>query len=211
MESPDKMELEWSVAQRAMPGENLSGDGHLVVTTPTGWLLAVIDGLGHGPEAATAAKSFIEVIAQHSEEEPVKLIRLSHEALKSTRGGVGAVVTIDSRRRLLCWLGVGNVEGLVLHADATKPATEYITTRGGIIGYRLPELQPSFLQVKQSDMLVLTTDGVKNGFTQSIPQGRSAEQVAAYILDRYAKATDDALVLVARWRFSKESSGRIRS
>jgi phosphoserine phosphatase RsbX len=201
MGSRKSIELEWSVAQRALPGESLSGDGHLVAETAAGWLLAVVDGLGHGPEAALAAKTFIAILARHTNKPIVDLIRLGHKALRNTRGSVGALVTVDCGRRLLTWLGVGNVEGIILHDHNENPATEYITARGGIVGYRLPELQPSFLQLSDGDTLILATDGIQSGFCQAIPHQQPPDLLATHILDRYAKPTDDALVLVARWCF----------
>ena len=40
--------IEWSVASRALPGQSVSGDLHVVVPTADGALIGVIDGLGHG-------------------------------------------------------------------------------------------------------------------------------------------------------------------
>ena len=45
--------LEWGVAAQALPGEAISGDRHVMQAFPSGALVAVIDGLGHGEEAAT--------------------------------------------------------------------------------------------------------------------------------------------------------------
>jgi hypothetical protein len=200
-------ELDWSVAMRAFPGEALSGDSHLVARTATGWLLAVADGLGHGPKAAAAGRAFTEVLERHIEEQPVTLLRLCHEALRTTRGSAGAVVTIDRSRSLLSWVGVGNVEGVVRHVDPAVSASEYITMRGGIVGYRLPELQPSFLRLLDGDTLALATDGINGDFVQAISSRYQPDVLAGYILEHYAKTTDDALVLVARWRLPATQQG----
>jgi negative regulator of sigma-B (phosphoserine phosphatase) len=195
-------ELDWSVATRAFPGEELSGDGHLVAQTATGWLLAVADGLGHGPEAATASAFFMQVLQHHAEKSPVELIQLCHNALRSTRGSAGTIVAIDRKRSLLTWVGVGNVEGVIRHAAPDAPPTEYITLRGGIVGYRLPGLQPSLIHLLDGDILVLATDGIEGDFVHGVNPQHPPGLLAGYILDRYAKPTDDALVLVARWRIS---------
>jgi serine/threonine protein phosphatase PrpC len=194
-------ELDWGVAARALPGEERSGDDHFVVETTKGWLLAVADGLGHGPEAAVASTAFVEVLKRHIEEPPVELIRLCHEALKDTRGIAATVVTIDRARCLLSWAGVGNVEGVIRHAHPATSPTEYITMRGGIVGYRIPGLQPSVLRFQDGDTLVMATDGIDGDFVRAIGSPHPPAQLAESILDRYAKSTDDALVLVARWRF----------
>lgn len=200
-------ELDWGVATRALPGERESGDSHFVAETKTGWLLAVADGLGHGPEAAVAGRAFVEVLKQHVEERPVELIRLSHEALKNTRGSAASIVAIDRARSLLSWAGVGNVEGVIRHADSAAMPTEYITMYGGIVGYRIPGLQPAFLRLLDGDILVLATDGIDSDFVRAIGAPHPPNRLAGYILERYAKPTDDALVLVARWRFPSTPQG----
>jgi phosphoserine phosphatase RsbX len=199
--------LDWGIAARALPGEERSGDDHFVAETTTGWLLAVADGLGHGPEAAAASTVFVEVLKRHVEEQPVELIRLCHEAMKDTRGSAATVVTIDRMRCLLSWAGVGNVEGVIRHAHPAASPTEYITMRGGIVGYRIPGLQPAFLQLFDGDILALATDGINGDFVQAIGLTHPPGVLAGYILDHYAKPNDDALVLVARWRFPSTAQG----
>lgn len=198
--------LEWFIAARPFPGEEHCGDSHLVLETKAGWLLAVADGLGHGAEAAVASRSLIEVLRRHPEETPDRLLRLCHQALKNTRGSAATVVAIDRTRCLLSWAGVGNVEGVIRHADPSLPK-EYITMRGGIIGARIPGLQTSFLRLQDGDVLVLATDGIDCRFVQAIGLLHPPDRLAGYILDRFGKPQDDALVLVARYLFAAPTSG----
>lgn len=193
--------LTWSVAERPLPGENESGDGHLVVEITTGWLLAVVDGLGHGPEAAEVRRSSLAALRCHAEEPLAELFRHCNEALRSTRGCVGSLVGIDRGKGLLTWLGVGNVEGVLLHekGNGSGFSSDYITTRGGIVGYRLPELLPASVQLADNDLLVLATDGIKGDFIEWLDPALSPCKLAEIILLHCAKPIDDALVLVARW------------
>ncbi len=202
MTIPGNQQLEWAVATRPLPGETETGDHHLVARTTSGWLLAVADGLGHGPEAAVAGTIFINVLNDHLDETPVNLIRLSHQALKNSRGIACTIMTIDTRQSLLSWIGVGNVEGLVCHPNAEGSRTEYVTMRGGIVGYRLPELQPSYLRLQDGDILALATDGIISEFVNTISPIYPPEVLANHILDHYAKPIDDALILIARWQMS---------
>lgn len=194
MVTSDFGELQWSVAGWPMPGEDISGDNHLVVRTPTGWLLAVVDGLGHGAEAAAAGSALISTFGDHAGAELVKLVRAGHETLKDTRGCVCALAAIDSRRCLLGWIGIGNVEGVVHRIQGDLPSAEYITMRGGIVGYRLPNLQPTFVDLADGDLLVMATDGINGDVVQMIA-GRNAARLSTSILNNYVKSTDDALVL----------------
>ena len=54
--------IEWSVASRAIRGQAVSGDLHLVTTWDGGALIAVVDGLGHGEEATFAARQAVRAL-----------------------------------------------------------------------------------------------------------------------------------------------------
>src|SRR2546427_4142817 len=77
--------IEWGVASLALPGEAESGDRHLVKPVGTGVLVAVVDGLGHGAEAAAAAQAAVAALERHATESPVPLIERCHRALQGTR------------------------------------------------------------------------------------------------------------------------------
>ena len=200
MAAPEDLELDWGVATRAMPGETENGDHYLVVRTAGGWLLAVADGLGHGPQAAIASSIFIEVLCGHIDETPLNLIRLGHEALIGTRGIACTIMSINSKQSLLSWIGVGNVEGVVCHQSSAAVRDEYVTLRGGVVGYRLPELHLSHLRLMEGDILALATDGIASDFVKIISVLHAPEVLASRILNSYAKPIDDALVLIARWQ-----------
>src|SRR6266487_3011449 len=102
--------IDWGVASRALPGEVVCGDLHLIKPIPDGVLLAVVDGLGHGDEASFAAKTALALLEEHSEEPPEALVTRCHGALTRTRGAVMTVATLNSFEGRLTWLGVGNVE-----------------------------------------------------------------------------------------------------
>src|SRR2546422_418308 len=109
--------IEWGVASLALPGEAESGDRHLVKPVGTGVLVAVVDGLGHGAEAASAAKAAVAALERHASESPVPLLERCHRALKGTRGAVMSVAAFSRHDRSMTWVGVGNVEGLLVYGD----------------------------------------------------------------------------------------------
>src|SRR2546427_7621110 len=80
--------IEWGVATLALPGEAQSGDLHLVKPVGTAVLVAVVDGLGHGAQAATAAQAAVAALERHATESPVPLIQRCHPALQGTRRAV---------------------------------------------------------------------------------------------------------------------------
>src|SRR5206468_5609454 len=56
METIKEPMVEYGVAKLALPGHAESGDHHVVRCNRNGVLIAAIDGIGHGEEAADAAK-----------------------------------------------------------------------------------------------------------------------------------------------------------
>jgi serine/threonine protein phosphatase PrpC len=192
--------LEWGVGARTLVHEVESGDAHVVVAHPAGMLVAVIDGLGHGAEAAAASRVAVATLERYAHEHVVKLLDRCHEELRRTRGVVLSLASFDDGAATMTWGGIGNVEGILFRADrATLPVCESLVLRSGVVGYRMPPLRITTLPVFAGDRLVFATDGIADKFGDMSPIGRSPQEAADEILRRYAKRTDDALVLVARY------------
>lgn len=192
--------LEWSVASRAKPGEQTSGDLSVVIPYPEGTLVAVIDGLGHGENAAAAADAARKALAREPSDTVIGHIKRCHDALGDTRGVAMSLATIDSRRAALTWISVGNVEGLVVQPGADEHVTRSrLITRGGVVGSALPQLRAEVILVVPGDLLIFATDGVDQSFGDAFAKdSRPASEIADTILAQFGKKTDDALVLVAR-------------
>ncbi len=191
--------IEWGVAARPLPGEAESGDLHLVKPVPDGVLVAAVDGLGHGPQAAVAARIAVAALEAHSGESVISLVRRCHERLRGSRGVVMTLATLNGRESTMTWLSVGNVEGVLLRADPrASPAREYVVQRGGVVGENLPLLLASVVPVDPGDTLILATDGISHGFAEGLAMMDPPQAIARRIMAAYGKTTDDALVLVAR-------------
>jgi len=190
--------VRWGVAERALSGQDVSGDGHLVCTRPGGGILfAVVDGLGHGGEAAAATTVALATLNTHVSEPIVRLLNYSHDALKRTRGAAISLASFDARHHSLTWLGVGNVEGVVLRD--TFRVQQSIMLFPGVVGYQLPKLWAAETLLEPQDLLILFTDGISRDFLSEPNIGGSPEFIANKICNKYSKPTDDALVLVARF------------
>ena len=192
--------IAWGVASRALPGQLVSGDLHLIKPITDGVLAAVVDGLGHGDEALTAAKTAIAVLESHAEEPLAALVKHCHAALTQTRGVVMTVATLRSLEDTLGWLGVGNVEAILLRADRqAKVPSDRVLLRSGLVGYRLPYLRASTLPLAPDDLLIFATDGIDATFAEGLVYSDSPQELADGILERHFKGHDDALVLVVRY------------
>lgn len=193
--------VDWGVASLALPGERTSGDLHIVHPTADGVLVGVVDGLGHGEEAALAARRAVDTLGRFGHESVISLARRCHEALVGTRGVVMSLAVFGVAEATVTWLGIGNVEGVLVRADRKAvPPTETIVQRGGVVGYELPPLRASVISVVPKDTLFLATDGIRAGFTSGLQLQDPPQRLADQILAQGAKRTDDALVLVARYR-----------
>ena len=192
--------IDWGVATLTLAGERESGDLHLVKPIGAGVLVSVVDGLGHGVDAAAAARAAVAALNRHAQESVLLLLQRCHQALAGTRGVVVSVALFDRTDGSMTWLGVGNVEGVLLYADGGgRRGRERLVTRGGIVGSELPPLRAEVLAVAPGDTLILATDGVHSGFADDLTVDAPPQQLADQILERCGKSTDDALVLVARY------------
>ncbi len=192
--------IEWAVAEMALPGQVESGDRYLVTPTPEGALVAVVDGLGHGSEAAEAAQVAVRCLERNAGQPVIPLIQRCHERLAATRGAVMSVASFNVRDETMTWVGVGTVEGVLLRAHATvSPRRESLLLRGGVVGVHVPALAASIIPVVRGDTLILASDGVRTDFAERLLPGGPAQQLADRIVADSGTRTDDTLVVVARY------------
>ena len=191
--------VEWGVAAAPRPGELGSGDLHVVKPFPGGVLVAAMDGLGHGQEAASAARIAGAILEEHASESPAALARRCHDALLATRGVVMSLGSVDLPRALLTWLGVGNVQGVLLRRGALGASDESLLLRAGVLGAGLPRLDAAVLPLSRGNTLVFATDGVASDFDRELARKLPPRRAAEAILALHYKSTDDALVLVVRF------------
>ena len=195
--------IEWAAKSRPRPGENVCGDRLLAVdVNGTGALIGVLDGLGHGAEAAEAANCGVEVLRNARSEPLDVLVQRCHRALSGTRGAAMTLARIDFRTDTLSWVGIGNVAAdLVAKHPAGVEVRSSARLAGGIVGYRIPEvLTPQEVPIRPGDLLVIASDGIVEDHLDDIDFSAPALVIADRILRSHAKDNDDALVLAARHR-----------
>jgi serine phosphatase RsbU (regulator of sigma subunit) len=198
--------FECGVAAHAFFGQTESGDQYVVEPVSNGLLVAVVDGLGHGPKAAEVAKMTVEILQTHmasNEGRTVSvaaLLKRCHEGLRGTRGVVMSLAYIDVEHHTMTWLGVGNVNALLLTPRGGKnPAREWLLVRGGVVGYHIPTLRPDTLTISHGDVLIFATDGLRSNFTEDLFLDGSPQEIADHVMGRHRRGSDDALVLVVRY------------
>jgi serine phosphatase RsbU (regulator of sigma subunit) len=184
-------------AERPHPGEAVSGDGWALDWHAGRCRLAVVDGLGHGPPAAAAARAALDALAARPDLAPDEALRLCHAALNGTRGAAMSVARLDPAAARLTYAGVGNVEARLWRAGAEARLIAY----RGILGTSIRTLRAFDFDLGSDWLLVLYTDGVSTRFDL----GELADAVrgdpqalANALLERWGRAHDDATVVALR-------------
>jgi len=190
---------EWGVVSRPLEPEG-SGDAYMMRASSDTALLAVVDGLGHGPAAAAASRLALDLLAGTRGEDLTAAVSGCHDGLRSTRGVVLALARLarfEGSAGRLTWLSIGNVQGVLQRGDS--PGESLIAQRG-VVGRRLPPLHASIVSIAPGDLLVLATDGIHADFARHIPRFDSPQQITDSIMAAHRTGTDDALVLALRYR-----------
>lgn len=189
--------LRWSMINRALDGEPVSGDAHVVRSETAVTWLGVIDGLGHGPQAAAAAAEAVRVIESGTFADVVGALRACHAALARTRGAVMSIASITDDE--LTWVGVGNVEAIVVRGPSSSAARARLLLDGGVVGHSLPVLRASATRLWRGDLLVLVTDGLRVDALDHVDALASPRAVVDGLMARSRTGRDDALALAARY------------
>lgn len=188
--------LEWGVAVRPMIGERVSGDASLVELRDGEALLVGVDGLGHGRLAAAATTAALAAVREDPWAPLTAIVERCHRQLARTRGVALSLVRIFATGQL-SWIGVGNVECLLVRAaDGRREAAPL---RGGVVGQRLPSLRVNEVSVVPGDLVLITSDGIASAYADKVVRVGPVQQLADDILQRHGKRHDDVMVLVARF------------
>ena len=181
-----------------MAGMEECGDGWVV--TPDG-LVAVIDGLGHGPEASLAARSAEEVARASPRDgphgEPRAVIEAMHRALRGTRGAVVMVVRLGECR--LRFAGVGNIAGTVIGIDRSSGLH---STWGVVGGSTIAGVSVGAGEIAWTtgDVLLLHSDGLSKAIdlvaSRRLRHVEPTLAAAILLRDAVTKLDDQTVVLV---------------
>ncbi|GJD32435.1 hypothetical protein PMNALOAF_3708 [Methylobacterium adhaesivum] len=178
-------------------GETANGDAYAVRERGDGWTAIVADGLGHGPEAAKASEEALRWFRRHRDKPPGAVLSAIHAGLPHTRGGAVSVARYNRDAGILTFAGIGNVLGAVVSAAVTKRTVSL----AGTAGHAARRIQEFEYPMRPDDLFVLCSDGIVTGWTlDAFPgiAGAHPSLVAGVIYRDFARARDDATVLVVR-------------
>ena len=186
-----------AVATRPHPRETENGDSWIALPRGSGHRIVAVDGLGHGPDAAAAARAALDSFTRTIEMDLGEAVRRCHQALTGTRGAALAVADVNPSARTLTYAGVGNVEARIWHASRPDAVERPISYRG-IVGSTLPTVRSFDFALEAGWRVLLHTDGISARFDLAeLPASGDPQALADAILDAWSRPTDDATVVVA--------------
>ncbi|HKR13740.1 MAG TPA: ATP-binding SpoIIE family protein phosphatase [Pyrinomonadaceae bacterium] len=174
----------------------VNGDSFVVRQWGQKALVAVIDGLGHGPYAHRAAEVARQYVESHFDAPLSSIFTGVSRACIATRGVVMAAALFDGARERFSFASLGNVESRIL-----KGSEEHkLPVTRGILGHTNKMPTVSECPWDPHSALVLHSDGLPGhwrwedfGFANELPSS-----IAQRLLMTLARKEDDATVIVVK-------------
>ena len=178
-------------------GETVSGDICDIHRDAAGWTVLVADGLGHGPQAAEAARAALTIFRRHAGEAPTAILAAIHAGLGHTRGGAVSICRLDLDEQMAEFAGIGNVAGAVVAGAHTTR----MVSLAGTAGHVARKIRSFTYPFASGSLLLMHSDGIGTSWSFDRYPGLAYAHpslVAAVMYRDFARARDDATVLVAR-------------
>jgi anti-sigma regulatory factor (Ser/Thr protein kinase) len=182
----------------AMPGEVESGDAWAARSGPAGTTVVLADGLGHGPLAAAAAGTAVEIFRNHASAAPGDLVTLMHAGMRSTRGAAVAVAASGpTAADGIRYAGVGNVSTVLARTQDSRS----LMSHNGTVGLQARKIQELGYPWPEEAVLVMHSDGLQSHWRLEQYPGlaqRDAALIAAVLYRDFTRGRDDVSVVVQR-------------
>ncbi len=173
------------------------GDGWGWVSAGACFSALVVDGLGHGPQAAAAAQAAVASLRDAPDTSVEDYFPRANAAMRKTRGGAVSLCRIDINNNSLQFAGAGNVEARVFRKIRDSGLMPVPGTLG--VSMTAPKVHITSGEWEPGASLVMHTDGLRIRFEDRIRRltRNSDPVVLAALLHRdHLKGNDDAAVLV---------------
>jgi anti-sigma regulatory factor (Ser/Thr protein kinase) len=194
---PGPFRCETGVVCLPLEPDTPCGDGWDVIRLPDRTVILVIDGLGHGPEAAKVPEEAIRCIRKNPAGEPAEILWTLHDALRSTRGGVAAVAVIDDMKGRITYAGAGNISGRII----TGPDTHKMVSLSGTVGYEIRKIREFSHSFESGALLVMYSDGLFMRWDMEDYPGlrqKHPSLIAGVLYRDHTRGTDDVTVLAVK-------------
>jgi anti-sigma regulatory factor (Ser/Thr protein kinase) len=181
-----------------MPNETSCGDAFATAHSSSRSVCMLVDGSGHGPQAAEAAAEALSVFEKYHSDSPAEIMDRLHSALKGTRGAAAAVAEIQHHSDTVVYCGIGNIAGLVVQADTDL--TRNMLSQNGVVGHQVEQLTEFTYPWFSDSAMILHSDGLDRQWNLEAYPGlinKDPALIAAVLYRDHNRSRDDASVLVA--------------
>jgi anti-sigma regulatory factor (Ser/Thr protein kinase) len=194
---PPEAELEVGAVCLPKTGEEVPGDSWRLETSGDYRTILLVDGLGHGPNAARAARAATEAFAAHPSATPGALMQICHGALAATRGAAGAAARVAPAKRHGSFAGVGNI---ACRVESTGERRQLVS-HSGTLGHVLRRVQEFEFAFPPGALLILASDGLATRWSSEDYPGLLAKHaglIAGVLYRDHNRGTDDVTVVVLK-------------
>jgi anti-sigma regulatory factor (Ser/Thr protein kinase) len=181
----------------AKHGEHACGDAWWAHAEEAVCAVLVVDGLGHGADAALAANEALRQFRRNPTAPPADALHALHQAMRHTRGGAVAIARIDRDARTVAFAGLGNIAASLVSATGQQ---RHLVSLNGIAGHNARKIS-AFEYPSAEGLLIMHSDGIATGCTPQRYPGftRLHPLLLAGLMYRdFARGRDDATVVVTK-------------
>ncbi|MFT4172881.1 MAG: ATP-binding protein/SpoIIE family protein phosphatase [Herbaspirillum sp.] len=183
----------------AAPGETVCGDAWSLAADGARLALLMADGLGHGPDAATAAMTAVVAFDKAPFAAPAQALEQMHAVMRGTRGAAVALAHVDLEARTVRLTGAGNVATRLVSGLEDRS----LVTQHGTVGVQLARVQTAEHILPPHALVIMHTDGITSRWNFDAAPGilqHHPAVIAGWIMRDHCRGRDDATVLVLKKR-----------
>ncbi len=191
--------VDWGAINRPAPHETLCGDTWRLAQRNGELALMVVDGLGHGPQAADAATTAARVFDGDSFATPAGFLTTVDRSMRGTRGAAIAVAQVNTRVGKVQFAGIGNIAGSLRSRESTKGRG--LVSHNGTVGVEVRKVQQFDYDYSHDSLLILHSDGLQGRWSFDAYPGlidRHPAVVASVLYRDFCRGRDDVTVCVIR-------------
>lgn len=180
-------------ARASLHAEEPCGDAYAWWADGPIWTICMVDGLGHGPDAARAAQMALSQAEASRLLKPQAIIAAVDGAIRNTRGVAMSVARIDAATSTLTFAGVGNVRMALIGGGVAR-----FEARPGIVGTGCRAPSTESASWGEGDLIVLWTDGFPAYLELDLSHRSRASEpqsLADELLAGASTGRDDAAIL----------------
>jgi anti-sigma regulatory factor (Ser/Thr protein kinase) len=197
----------WGAISRPAPHETRCGDEWRVAERDGEFTLMVVDGLGHGSEAADAADEAADVFDRDPFAPLPTMLQNAGVRMQGTRGGAMAAARVDASHRVLRFVGVGNIAAHLRSRD--DEGGRGLVSHNGIVGGVVRKIQEFEYACPEEGLLVLHSDGLQSRWSlkpYAGLQSRHPAVIASVLYRDFTRGRDDVTVAVVRLSLARLSA-----